>query len=100
MVDRDLQNMVLDRKAKLIIMAKKKKKKPWMGLAQVVRALVFVVVPWGLRFESPLVQTIFWGQPAGEVGVLPDLCGDGVLHESEVYLTWVDIRSDPALKGF
>jgi hypothetical protein len=27
MVDRDLQNMVLDRKAKLIIMAKKKKKK-------------------------------------------------------------------------
>jgi hypothetical protein len=31
MVDRDLQNMVLDRKAKLIIMPKKKKKKTLNG---------------------------------------------------------------------
>jgi hypothetical protein len=36
------------------------------------------------------VQKILWGQPAGEAGVLPDLCGGGVLHRSKVFPTgWV-----------
>jgi hypothetical protein len=46
------------------------------------------------------VQTIFWGQPADEVGVLPDPCGGGALYGFEVYLIGVGTRSDPALKGF
>jgi hypothetical protein len=46
------------------------------------------------------VQTIFWGQPPGEAGVLPDPCGGGALHGSEVYLTMVGTRSGPALEGF
>ena len=61
------------------------------GLAQVVRALVLVVFPSSLRFESSLVQTVLWGQPIGEVGVLPDPCGGGTLHRFKVYLTRVDI---------
>jgi hypothetical protein len=54
-------------------------------LAQIVRALVFVVVSCGLGFESPWVQTIPWGQPAGEAGLLPDPCGWDALHGSDVY---------------
>jgi hypothetical protein len=46
------------------------------------------------------VQTISWGQSAGEAGVLSDLCGGGALHGSEVYLTGVSSRSGPALEGF
>jgi hypothetical protein len=46
------------------------------------------------------VQTIPWGQPAGEARVLPDPCGGGVLHGSKVYLTGVGTQSDPALEGF
>jgi hypothetical protein len=38
--------------------------------------------------------------PAGKAGVLPDLCGGGALHGSEVYLTRVGSRSGPALEGF
>jgi hypothetical protein len=45
------------------------------GLAQVVRALVLVLFLSGLRFKSPCVQSILWGQPAGEAGVLSDPCG-------------------------
>jgi len=70
------------------------------GLAQVVRALVLVAFPLGLRFESPWVQTIHWDQPVGEVGVLPDLCRGGALHWSEVYPTGIGIRNDPALVRF
>jgi len=70
------------------------------GLAQVVRALVFVVVPWDLRFKSPWVQIIYWSQPDGEVGVLPDPSGGSALHRFEVYLTGMGTRSDPALEGF
>jgi len=46
------------------------------------------------------MQTILWGQPASEARVLPDPCEDGALHGSEVYLTGVGTRSDPALEGF
>jgi len=49
-----------------------------------IRALVFVVVSWSLRFESPWMQTIHWGQSADEIRVLPNPCGGGALHESEV----------------
>jgi len=70
------------------------------GLAQVVSVLVFVVVPWGLKFESPWVQTILWDQFTGEAVVLPDLCGGGALHGSEVCLTWVVTRSGLILEGF
>jgi hypothetical protein len=62
-------------------------------LAQVVRALVLVAFPLGLRFESFLVQTIYWGQPAGKTGVSLDLYGGSVLHRSEVYSTGVGTRS-------
>jgi hypothetical protein len=46
------------------------------------------------------VQTIPWGQPVDEAGVLPDLCGGGALHESEVYLTRVSTLSGCTLEGF
>jgi hypothetical protein len=46
------------------------------------------------------MQTISWGQLVGEVGVLLDPCGDGALYGFEVYLTGLDTRSGPALKGF
>lgn len=46
------------------------------------------------------MQTIPWGQPTGESGVLPDLCGRGALHGSKIYLTGVDTRSGPALEEF
>jgi hypothetical protein len=57
------------------------------GLAQVVRALVLVAFPSGLRFESPWVQTILWGQPGGKAWVLSDPCRGGALHRFEVYTT-------------
>jgi hypothetical protein len=41
-------------------------------MAQVVRALVLAAFLSGLRFES-----LFWGQPVGEVGVLPSPYGGG-----------------------
>jgi hypothetical protein len=66
----------------------------------VVKALVFVVVSWGLRFESSWVQTILWGQLAREAGVLPDPCGGNALYRSEVYLTRVGIRSGLIIEGF
>jgi hypothetical protein len=47
------------------------------------------------------VQTIFWGQFVSEAGVLPDLCGGGVLYRFEVYSIGVSTRSSPALEeGF
>ena len=70
------------------------------GLAQVVRTLVLVDFSPGLRFESPWMQTILWGQPTGKARVVPDPCLGSALHGLEVYLTWVGVRSDPILKGF
>jgi hypothetical protein len=69
-------------------------------LAQVVRALVFVVVSWSLKFEFTWVQTILWGQSTGKTRVFLDPCGEGALHGSEVYLTRVGTRSGSALEGF
>jgi hypothetical protein len=46
------------------------------------------------------VQTIPWGQSAGEAGVLFDSYGRSALHGFDVYLTGVGTRSDPALEGF
>ena len=46
------------------------------------------------------MQTIFWGQPVDEAGVLPDPCGGGALHESEVHLTRVSTLSGCTLEGF
>jgi hypothetical protein len=46
------------------------------------------------------VQTILWGQPASEAGVLSDPCRGDVLHGSEVYLTGMGTRSSSALEGF
>lgn len=46
-----------------------------------VRVLVLVAFPSTLRSES------FWSYPIGEVGVLLDLCGGAILHDSKVYLT-------------
>jgi hypothetical protein len=46
------------------------------------------------------VQTIHWGQLAGEAGVLPDPYGEGALPGPKVYLTKVGTRSGPALEGF
>jgi hypothetical protein len=46
------------------------------------------------------VQTIIWGQLTSEAGVLPNPCGWGTLHGSEVYLTGVGTQSGPALEGF
>jgi len=66
----------------------------------VERALDLVAFPSALRFESPLGANNSLGQPAGEVRVLPDPCGGSALHGSEVYLTGVGTRSDPALEGF
>jgi hypothetical protein len=47
------------------------------------------------------VQTILWGQPAGEAGVLTRSVWRGALHRSKVYVTGVGTRSQsgPALKG-
>lgn len=70
------------------------------GWLKVVRALVLVAFPLGLRFESPWVQTIPWDQSVDEVGVLPGLCRGGALHGSEVYPTGIGIRNDPALERF
>lgn len=41
-----------------------------------------------------------WGQPSGETGVLPDPCGGGTLHGSNVYLIGVGTRSGPTLEEF
>jgi len=65
----------------------------------VVKALVLVAFSSSLKFESPRVQTIHWGQPAHEAGILPDPCEGDALHGSEVYPTWVGTRNSPALKG-
>ncbi len=46
------------------------------------------------------MQTILWGQFAGKLRVLSDLCRGSTLHGLEVYLTWVDIRSGPVLEWF
>jgi len=46
------------------------------------------------------VQIIYWSQPDGEVGVLPDPSGGSALHRFEVYLTGTGTQSDPALEGF
>jgi len=70
------------------------------GLAQVVRTLVLMAFLLGLRFESPWVQTIPWGQPADEARVLPNSCEGDTLHGSEVYPTGMDPRSGPSLEGF
>jgi len=59
-----------------------------------------VAFPSGLKFESPWVQSISWGQPASKAGVLPDPCGGSALHGFKVYQTRVSTRSDPALEGF
>ena len=46
------------------------------------------------------MQTISWGQSAGEAEILPDPCGRGALHGSEVYLRGAGTRNDLALEGF
>jgi hypothetical protein len=63
-------------------------------------AFIFVVVSRGLRLESPWMQIILWGQFAGKVRVLSDLCEGSVLHGPEVYLTGIGIRSGHTLKLF
>jgi hypothetical protein len=45
------------------------------------------------------MQTIPWGESAGEVRVLPDSCGGDTLHGSEVYQTWMGTQSDLASEG-
>lgn len=69
-------------------------------LDQVVRALVLVAFPSGLRFEFPWAQTILWGQSVSEVRVLPVSCGGGSLHGSEVHPTGMGTRIDPVLDEF
>jgi hypothetical protein len=64
----------------------------------VVRALG--AFPSRSKVQILLGANNFLGQPASKVGVLPDLCGGGALHTSEVYPTWVGIQSGPALEGF
>jgi hypothetical protein len=66
----------------------------------VIRALVLVAFPSGLRFESSWPQTIPWGQSAGEAVVLPDPCGGDALYGSKVYSTGVGTRCGSALEGF
>jgi hypothetical protein len=46
------------------------------------------------------VQAIPWDQLVGEAGVLPDPCGGGALHGSEIYLTGVDTQSGTVLEEF
>jgi hypothetical protein len=46
------------------------------------------------------VQTILWGQPAGDVGVLPNPCGGGDLHGFEVCLTGVNTLNGSAFERF
>ena len=46
------------------------------------------------------MQTILWGQPVGEAGVLPNPCGGDALCEFEVYLTGLDTLSGSAFEGF
>jgi hypothetical protein len=41
-----------------------------------------------------------FGQPTGEARVLPNPCGGGVLHGSEVYLIGVSTRNGHALERF
>jgi hypothetical protein len=43
------------------------------------------------------MQTILWGQPASEAGLLPDSCGGGAMHRSEVYPTRMGVRNSSAL---
>jgi hypothetical protein len=63
----------------------------------VVRVLVLVAFPSGLRLESPWVETIHWGQPASKATVLPIPCGWGALYGSEIYSTVVGMW--PCLGG-
>jgi len=66
----------------------------------VIRALVLVAFPSGLRFEFLWVQIIPWGQSVGEIRVLFDPCGGGSLHGSEVHPTGMGTRIGPVLDGF
>jgi hypothetical protein len=58
-----------------------------------------MVVPWGLKFESILVQTISWDHPAVKAEILPDPFGEDVLHGFKVYLTIIGTRNCLSLGG-
>ena len=61
-----------------------------------------VIAKQSIRYKVriPLGASNFLGPALRQSQSIPDLCGGGALHRSEVYLTMVGTRSGPTLEGF